>query len=50
MLPAAAATVTRVTSNGYATISLNVLTKDMGLFGYADGTNRDRSANSITQL
>lgn len=32
--------VTRVESGGYVLVQLNVLTKDMDMFGYADGSNK----------
>ena len=42
--------VTRVASGGHVTLSLNVLTKDMEAFGYADGAGRDRAKPAVTAL
>lgn len=35
--------VTRVESNGHVIVQLNVLTKDMEVFGYTDGSGKDGS-------
>lgn len=42
--------VTRVTSAGHVNVQINLMTKDMETFGYSDGSGRDRSKSTVTQL
>lgn len=42
--------VTRVVSNGHVNVQVNVLTKDMEVFGYSDGSVRGQGATKITRL
>ncbi|KIZ00971.1 DNA polymerase iota subunit [Monoraphidium neglectum] len=43
--------VTRVASGGWVTVAVNMLTKDMGSFGYVDGSGRDQAPCSrVVQL
>ncbi|PNH12840.1 B9 domain-containing protein 1 [Tetrabaena socialis] len=42
--------VTRVQSGGHVKVQLNLLTKDMDMFGYVDGSGRDPSLQAVTQM
>ncbi|EFJ46108.1 hypothetical protein VOLCADRAFT_105683 [Volvox carteri f. nagariensis] len=42
--------VTRVQSGGHVKVQINLLTKDMDVFGYVDGSGRDPAVASVTQM
>lgn len=42
--------VTRVQSGGFVTLQLNIMTKDMEVFGYSDGSNQINKQSNVVHL